>query len=109
MIVRIWTTRVEPTRVDEYRSFAIERSLPMFREQDGFLGVMFTESELRFAVISLWTDRRAAEALESSASYRATVAAITRAGFLTGSQGVEILDVKGGHVDVAVAGVLSKS
>jgi heme-degrading monooxygenase HmoA len=98
MIVRIWRTGVDPARLSEYRAFATEQSLPMFRQQEGFLGVLFTEGEDGCAVVSLWRDRAAADALESSQSYRDTVAAISNTGFLKGTQTVEILDVTEGHV-----------
>ena len=41
MMVRIWRTGVKPERFEEYERFAWERSLPMFREQRGFIGVVF--------------------------------------------------------------------
>lgn len=101
MIVRLWTTGVDPDRVDEYRAFATERSLQMFRSQGGFLGVLFTESESQFAVMSFWRDRGSAQALEASSSYQSTVQAITATGFLTGAQNVEIFEVVGGELTEA--------
>ncbi len=41
MLARIWRTGVRPERFEEYARFAHERSLPMFREQRGFIGVLF--------------------------------------------------------------------
>lgn len=103
--MRIWTTGVEPNRVDEYRSFALERSLPMFCTQNGFLGVLFTEAQARFAVISLWKDRMALEALERSESYRSTVNAIISSGFLTGNQNIEVFEVNSGYIDGSVVDI----
>ena len=103
VIARIWRTGVDPARVGEYRAFAERRSLPMFRSRPGFLGVLFAEGERGFAVITLWLDRAAAGALERSDAYRATVADIVATGFLTGAQGVEVLDVAGGDLDRASA------
>ncbi|HEX2050153.1 MAG TPA: antibiotic biosynthesis monooxygenase [Actinomycetota bacterium] len=98
MIVRIWSTGVDPERVDEYLTFAQHRSLPMFHAHDGFLGVLFAESDERFATITLWRDRASVDALERSPTYRDTVADILAAGFLTGTQTVEVLDVAGGDL-----------
>ncbi|HEX2241045.1 MAG TPA: hypothetical protein VHJ82_07905 [Actinomycetota bacterium] len=109
MIVRIWTTGVDRMRVEEYRSFAAERSLPMFRDREGFLGVLFTEGDTYFAVLTFWKDRHSAEALESSPSYRATVQAITQTGFLTGRQDVDVLEVRHGHFEEAVIEVFRES
>ena len=38
---RIWRTNVDPLRVEEYARFAQDVSLPIFRVQQGFLGVLF--------------------------------------------------------------------
>ena len=35
MIARVWRTGIDPERAAEYDVFAAERSLPMFRRQDG--------------------------------------------------------------------------
>jgi hypothetical protein len=45
------------------------------------------------AVITLWHDQDAVDALDHSADYRATVAAIEATGFLRAPQTVEILPV----------------
>jgi heme-degrading monooxygenase HmoA len=98
MIARIWRASVDEGRFGEYQRFADEQSLPMFRRQRGFRGVLFTRSGATCAVISLWEDAAAAEALESSPSYRETVKRITQAGFLVGPQSVEVFDVNGGDM-----------
>jgi len=102
VIVRIWTTGVDPQRADEYREFAAVRSLPMFRIQEGFRGVLFTERGSQFAVISLWRDRAAVDSLETSPTYQETVAAILATGFLTDEQRVDVFEVKGGELTQAV-------
>jgi len=38
MIIRIWRTEIQTAHMAEYEKFAQERSLPMFRKQQGFLG-----------------------------------------------------------------------
>jgi heme-degrading monooxygenase HmoA len=103
MIVRIWRTGVDPDRVAEYRMFAEQRSLPMFRSQTGFLGVLFVEAESDVAVISFWQDRDSAEALERSATYKDTVTRILAAGFLSGEQSVASFEVAGGELTDALS------
>ena len=59
MIVRIWRTGVDRSRLEEYARFEEERSLPMFSEQPGLIGVFFLrEGEARAAALTLWEDRR---------------------------------------------------
>jgi heme-degrading monooxygenase HmoA len=99
VIVRIWRTGIDPARAAEYERFAEERSLPMFRAQPGFRGVLFTTAAGdRRAVISFWEDEAAVELLDRSASYRETAAALGSTGILQGEQTVEILDVSGGEL-----------
>lgn len=93
-IARIWTTEIDPERAEEYQRFAGERSLPMFREQEGYLGaLMFAQGSQR-TVVTLWTSLEAAEALNSSPSYRSTVEAILAAGFIRGEQSLEVHEVE---------------
>jgi heme-degrading monooxygenase HmoA len=99
MLVRIWRTEVKPDRFEEYEQFARECSLPMFREQRGFIGVLFLrEGADRAAVLTLWEEEQAVEELETSSSYRQTVEAILASGFLAKGQSVEVLKVHGGQV-----------
>jgi hypothetical protein len=73
VILRIWSAALDPARLEEYRRFEAERSLPMLHRQPGFLGVFFLRAaEDRAASITIWEDRGAVEALESSPSYRRT-------------------------------------
>jgi hypothetical protein len=106
MIVRIWRTRVDVGRVREYERFAIDRSLPMFRQQPGFLGVLFARTGGDCLVLTVWHGPGAIEALEASPSYLETVARITDAGFLVGDPSVEILEVHGGDLS-AIAHTLT--
>jgi heme-degrading monooxygenase HmoA len=95
MVVRIWRTEIDTTRAEEYREFARSRSLPMFRAQPGFAGVLFAGQGSERVVITLWRDLAAAEALERSETYNATVAEIQATGFLLGDSSVEVLEVEG--------------
>ena len=109
-MARIWRTAIDPSRADEYEEFARERSLPMFRSHDGFAGVLFAGDADARIVITLWTSRAAAHALEHSAVYRETVEAIEAAGFLRPPQQVELLDVTAGWLDAsATAGATTTS
>ncbi|MDQ5809274.1 MAG: antibiotic biosynthesis monooxygenase [Actinomycetota bacterium] len=99
MMARIWRTGVKPERFDEYERFARERSLPMFREQRGFIGVLFMRERAdRAAVLTLWEDEKAVEELESSPLYRQTVEAILGSDLLAWEQSVELFEVHGGKV-----------
>ena len=99
MLARIWRTGVRPERFEEYARFAHERSLPMFREQRGFIGVLFMREEAdRAAVLTLWEDEKAIEELEASSLYRQTAEVILGSGFLAGVQSVEVFKVHGGQV-----------
>jgi heme-degrading monooxygenase HmoA len=99
MLARIWRTGVKPERFEEYERFAHERSLPMFREQRGFIGALFMREEAdRAAVLTLWEDEKAIEELEASSFYRKTVEVILGSGLLAGEQSVEVFEVHGGQV-----------
>jgi heme-degrading monooxygenase HmoA len=95
MVVRIWRTEIDVRRADEYRVFAHSRSLPMFRAQPGFAGVLFAGQGSERVVITLWRDVAAAEALDRSETYNATVAEIQATGFLRGDSSVEVLELEG--------------
>lgn len=94
-VVRIWRTGLDESRSPEYEDFALSISLPMFRRHAGFLGVLFAGNGAERMVITLWSDRTAAAALDVSADYQATVRAIEATGFLRPPQRVELLDVHG--------------
>jgi heme-degrading monooxygenase HmoA len=99
MLARIWRTGVKPERFEEYERFARERSLPMFREQRGFIGVLFMrEGADRVAVLTLWEDERAVKELDASPLYRQTVEVILGSGLLAADQSVEVFEVHGGQV-----------
>ncbi|MFG2000621.1 antibiotic biosynthesis monooxygenase family protein [Spirillospora sp. NPDC048911] len=98
MIMRIWRTQVDQARATEYERFAAEESLPMFRAQRGFLGLLFGRHGGDCVVTTLWEDHAAADALEGSAHYQETVARITAAGFLAGESEVERFEVHGSHL-----------
>jgi len=100
VILRIWSAALDPARLEEYRRFEAERSLPMLHRQPGFLGVFFLRAaEDRAASITIWEDRGAVEALESSPSYRRTARELADSGLLlAGDESVEVLEVEGGDL-----------
>lgn len=94
MILRIWRTQVEPAEAAAYLEFARGKSLPMFREQRGFRGVFFTTNGADRAVVTLWDDVDAVDALAGSQTYAQTASAIEQAGFLRGDSTVELFEVE---------------
>jgi heme-degrading monooxygenase HmoA len=111
MILRIWQAALDPKRLEAYRRFETERSLPMLHKQPGFLGVFFLRAtEDRAASITIWEDRGAVEALESSPSYRRTDRELAESGLLAGEPSVKILEVEGGDLrPEALVGILART
>lgn len=91
MIARLWKTGLNRQRVDAYEEFARTVSLPMFHQQDGFLGCVMGRTETEGFVMTFWRDQAAIDALDTSPSYKATVARISKAGLLDGMQSVDLL------------------
>jgi hypothetical protein len=95
MVARIWRTQIDETRADDYRRFAHTKSLPMFREQPGFVGVLFAAKLAERAVITLWHDVASAQRLDRSDTYQSTVTEIEATGFLRGESTVEVFELEG--------------
>ena len=108
MIARLWRTQVDVTRLAEYEQFAQEKSLPMFHQQQGFLGVVFFREHQHCLVLSLWRDRPAVEALAASATYQATVRQLQATRLLLGHQSVELFEVSGSALFPAALSQLEK-
>ena len=99
MIARVWRAGINLTRMEEYRRFEQERCMPMFHKQPGLLGVLFLrQAEGHAASLTIWEDRGAVEALQSSASYRETTHELAESALLAGSESVEIFEVEGGDL-----------
>jgi heme-degrading monooxygenase HmoA len=96
MIVRIWRATIDIDRSEEYERFASAQSLPMFHQQEGFLGVVFGRHHAEVAVISFWSGHEALVALQRSASYLSTIRRIEATGFLVGKTSTEVWNVHGG-------------
>jgi heme-degrading monooxygenase HmoA len=103
MVARIWRTQIDEIRADEYRRFAHAKSLPMFRDQPGFLGVLFGANPGQRTVITLWRDLASAQRLDQSATYKSTVADIEATGFLRGESTVEVLELEGFFLEETAA------
>jgi heme-degrading monooxygenase HmoA len=100
--MRIWRTGLDESRAAEYERFAREVSLPMFRDHRGFLGLLFGRNGGDAVVTTLWEDHAAADELERSTRYRATVTRIVEAGFLAGESTVERFEVHGSDLDAVI-------
>jgi heme-degrading monooxygenase HmoA len=92
VIYRLWTTGVDPMRVEEYRTFARERSLPMFRSQRGFRDVVFVDAGGgEHWVLTVWDSEEDVDTLATSPSYVGTARELGETGLLTGAQTVRLL------------------
>ena len=99
MILRIWRAKINPARLEEYRRFERERCLPMLHKQPGLLAMLFLRyTEDQAASITIWEDRGAVEALQSSPSYRETTHELGESALLAGNESVEVLEVEGGDL-----------
>jgi heme-degrading monooxygenase HmoA len=103
LIARIWRATIHQGRISDYERFAKDESLPMFHQQVGFLGVLFTRRQNRCAVLSFWADQHAIRALSESATYKATVARLEASGILRGDTHVEAWRVHGGFLPPSAA------
>jgi heme-degrading monooxygenase HmoA len=92
LVARIWHTEVAAEQAEAYERFAREVSLPMFRQQQGFAGVLMLRSGTACQVITLWLSLKDIAALDNSASYKTTVARISEQGFLQGQNTVELFE-----------------
>ncbi|SDR60652.1 hypothetical protein SAMN05519103_06976 [Rhizobiales bacterium GAS113] len=93
MIGRLWKTGLRAGRGEAYEAFAREVSLPMFQTQVGFLGCVMSRDEEEGLVLTFWRDQSAVKALDTSISYRETVARILAADVLKEPQTTSV-----GHV-----------
>ena len=69
MIVRLWTTNVDESRIAEYEENERTRSTPMFHRQPGCLGVLFLRSGEDCCALTFWKDLESVERLKTSESY----------------------------------------
>ena len=98
MLIRIWRTHMDEARAPEYEAFVRQHSLPMFRAQPGFAGVLFARDAASCAVISCWRDAAAVDAFARSASYHDTATALAATGMLVGEASVEVFELHDGYL-----------
>jgi heme-degrading monooxygenase HmoA len=99
VILRVWRAKIHPARLDEYQCFEQEWCMPMLRKQPGLLGVLFLrQAEDRAALLTIWEDAGAVEALESSPSYRQVTHELAESALLAGNQSVEVIEVEDGDL-----------
>jgi heme-degrading monooxygenase HmoA len=101
-IARIWRTRIDTGRSDEYQRFADKQSLAMFRAHAGFKGVIFAGAQEVRIVVTFWRDIEASRALEASPRYQKTVRDIEATGFIVGPSSVEVYALQGGALDGSI-------
>src|SRR5919112_5807211 len=93
VILRVWSAKIVPARLEQYRRFEQERDMPMLRKQAGLLGVLFLrQAEDHAASFTIWEDAGAVEALQSSPSYRQTTHDLAESALLTGNESVEVFE-----------------
>ena len=69
MTARLWRPRIDAARATKYETFEHAHSLPMFRRQEAFAGVVVLGSGEERAALTFWTDMRAVNALANSPAY----------------------------------------
>lgn len=104
MLMRTWTTTIDSVREVDYERFAHDISVPMFREQAGFLGLIMARAGALRSVVTFWENEAAIAALEASERYIATLELIGRQGFLGAGQPVTIMAVHQRIMDGLVTG-----
>lgn len=82
MIVRVWKAVIDESRANEYESFALTVSRPMFAQHKGFRDVIFARSGSDVVVITMWDTVEDADRLASSPVYAKTVVKIQRMGLV---------------------------
>ena len=99
MILRVWRAKIDRARIEEYRRFEQEQSLPMLHKKPSLLGVLFLrEAEDQAASITIWEDMGAVVALESSPSYQRTARELFEGNLLVGEPSEEVFEVKSGDL-----------
>lgn len=103
MIVRLWKTRVDKARMEEYEENERERSSPMFRKQPGCLGVLFLRSGDDCFALTFWKDMGAVERLKTSHSYQKASSFYSDSGMLISEPSLQVFEVKEGYLDSRIA------
>jgi quinol monooxygenase YgiN len=102
MLVRVWTVDIKKDKVKELEVFANSISLPMFREQEGCLGVLFTKNSYEASTITFWDSQESIDKLATSVSYQDVVKQIEDSGILAGNHKSETYEEYGGFIGFQV-------
>ena len=102
MIIRLWTTRVDQSRIAEYEENERNRSTPMFRQQPGCLGALFLRSGETCFALTFWKDLDSVKRLETSKSYLEASGFYSKSGMLLGDPSLDVFEVKGGFLGAEV-------
>ena len=92
MIERIWRTAVDSRRAGAYEDFARAVSLPMFRQQQSYAGVIMGHSGDSCIVMTLRHSMIDVGVLDHLHMYKNTVQQILTKGILLGEQTTETLE-----------------
>jgi heme-degrading monooxygenase HmoA len=95
---------VEKVRIAEYEENEHNRSIPMFRQQPGCLGVMFLRSSANCCALSFWKDLEAVARLKTSTSYLEASAFYASSGMLVGEPSLQVFELSGGFLNVEALG-----
>jgi hypothetical protein len=98
MVVRIWSVRIAPGRIDEFEQFIREHTPAMFREQQGLVASVRARDGDSWRNITLWQDAEPAEGLDSAPAYVSGVKAMEDAGLTVGAPTTEVLQLRGALV-----------
>ncbi len=98
MFVRLWKTRVDPSREEEYVRFTEYHTLPMLQHQPGCLGALFLNWPPKWGILSYWQDEDAMSTHASSPAYLQTMRRLEETELLIGKSSVEVFAVHGGFM-----------
>ena len=102
MLVRVWTVDIKKEKIKELEEFANSISLPMFRKQEGCLGVLFTKNSQEASTITFWENQESIDKLATSVSYQNVVKQIEESGILAGNHKSETYEEYGGFIGFEV-------
>lgn len=97
MIARLWRTRIDPVRSEDYDAYVVRYSRPMFSSLPGCMGAFFLGDGEDRAALTLWADEASIKAAEKSAIYAETVARYES--IFRPPQTIELFAVTGATID----------
>jgi quinol monooxygenase YgiN len=93
MLIRIWRTGFDTTRLPELQQFADDVSGPMFRSFQGCMGYVFAVDGSTWITQTFWESADHLEKAEASDDYRRVVERIGGIGVLEGDQTTEVFEI----------------